>query len=1038
MKKILIEDTVQGRIIRLSVDTDETVASILDRLRQRYRGLREASLGLVHGEDILEPEQALLTQVASDDEQFLKFELCLLEAGGEEDAEPAIDAAPVEEAVPEPAVAEPAVAADFADEEEISITAPAAPVEAVAAEPALGDLDDWTPPAASSVPDALEGLDAAPSATRGELDDAVDALDLTTPAAPAPPPPAATSPRKTTSKRPPRASLPTEAPAPPIEVPAAAPPPSRPVTSVIPVARNIEPVTNTDQALEALRQGRFAEGAARLLAVRGLIDPKETEGLIQRADTEGRGFLDVLIETHRGLRETVLLSALASTMGCSWISASSLDPTPDALAALEGAAAAALGALPFEVRGGSLVVAVANPLDQRLRADLERLTGRGIIAYMALPSAIARKIKERLGEFDVEARRRAIAVAPPPAPPAAAEEPRDKRLKSAVSPAPERARDTEDFADAPVAMGRSRARAQQEIEPPELEMPAPFVIAPESAIVEAVDVPEPAAIAAPEPEPAEPEPEPAPEPAEVALAPEPEAAPEPELDLLRERAEEAVTEAAGADAEDDDLDDELAPPKLDQISLSDDEGLALYPDADAPISPDGFAVSERDDDARPSAPAETEDVGLKPSERADEFGDRTLLPIELAAAVAEAKALFATDEADRRGEIAPQPMGPRDEPDFEKEPTDEAPIVDEDLVTDFNRTRKLLSKDAAKPATVDTDDLPKLKRERSSRIKLESTRLPVEGDVDAAYQGLASASSSVLGAVAAEAPAAGVTLPPEPEEDGGPSGGGAPGGGAKGGAFGRPAAPAPAKSAPPPPPPVPAPTASVPVAPGTRPASVQAPAQAAPAAPFARRATVHYFARMHPFQNFPLDVAVARHIATQMAGAPRRQVAGAVHAIPAESPRLRLVPCFPGCLCVPPSIDVDVRPEEARARFQVTPLVEGKLDQARLEIYHGIERIETIELPAQVVKTTFARATMVAGVGLPVFSTALELYGVQPKFEGEFGRALKDVLASLNLPTRSFFPGILLVGAALVAVSLVGYWLRRPVRAAPKTKDVQT
>ncbi len=87
MKKIVIEDTVQGRIIRLSIERDATAEQIVDKLKKRYKGLREQDLVLLHGEALLEAGDIALDKVKNDGGgKAARFELCMVELDEERKA----------------------------------------------------------------------------------------------------------------------------------------------------------------------------------------------------------------------------------------------------------------------------------------------------------------------------------------------------------------------------------------------------------------------------------------------------------------------------------------------------------------------------------------------------------------------------------------------------------------------------------------------------------------------------------------------------------------------------------------------------------------------------------------------------------------------------------------------------------------------------------------------------------------------------------------------------------------------------------------
>ena len=88
MKKIVIEDTIQGRIIRLTIDPEDTTGEILEKLKKRYKVLRELELALVCEDQVLEIDEVALDKVKIDGGgKAARFELCAVEFEDEDSEE---------------------------------------------------------------------------------------------------------------------------------------------------------------------------------------------------------------------------------------------------------------------------------------------------------------------------------------------------------------------------------------------------------------------------------------------------------------------------------------------------------------------------------------------------------------------------------------------------------------------------------------------------------------------------------------------------------------------------------------------------------------------------------------------------------------------------------------------------------------------------------------------------------------------------------------------------------------------------------------
>ncbi len=680
MKKIVIEDTIQGRIIRLTVDRQDSTTQIIDRLKQRYKKLRKVELALLYEDDPLDPEEVALDRASGEGAgKAPRFELCAIEPR-EDDADDELEL----------------------DEDELELDEDEAEVEQEQAEEEA--------PAEEDAP---------------EEEDAEEEI-----------------------------------------ISASAP--------VKPIATAVDPSSNTDQAIEEMKQGAFAQGAAKLLAVRGLIDPKETEDLIGQASDNG-GFLDLLMASQSGLRERVILSALASAAGCQYITSDQIKPTAEALRQFSHDVARRIPALPIELTEDGLVVAVENPFSAETMEDLELLASRPVLPKMALRSAVLELLESAYADLEQDA-----------------------------------------------------AMADQQFGDPH-----------ESTFT-GVDENEETMVSPPEAQQA--------------------------LELQMQMQEQML--ASQKAAEEDEGGDEAENP--------------------------------------------TEAVGDEVSPPADD------VPAEVAAPDAEV-AEASLEEVAEEAQAVPAP-----EPEAEPEAEAEAE--------------------------------PQPEPEAQPQPEPETDPLPESGPTETA-------------------PAA-VAAPPAP------------------------------------------------------PAATAAPMAVPPQASskLSRQATVRYYSQMNPLQNFPLTVVLAAGQLSLPLGQLMRQVSGESHQIAAATPKLRLRPCFPGCISVPAESVVDVTPEQTTIDFWITPLVEGELPDATLEVYHQDVLLETIQLPAKVVKTTWAKVTLTAGVMFPVLGAVLEMFGLQVKDA--------NVVARIVSGSGGLLVFSLLMAAALIAISLGLSWLKRPKQALPQTAEL--
>ncbi|MFN3198134.1 MAG: hypothetical protein ACE366_06920 [Bradymonadia bacterium] len=146
--------------------------------------------------------------------------------------------------------------------------------------------------------------------------------------------------------------------------------------------------------------------------------------------------------------------------------------------------------------------------------------------------------------------------------------------------------------------------------------------------------------------------------------------------------------------------------------------------------------------------------------------------------------------------------------------------------------------------------------------------------------------------------------------------------------------------------------------------------------PLARRSTVRYFARMNPQKLYPVMVAFTREQLAKAAGV--AQVEGAQLELDARDPVITVVPVFPGCLCTPQQLQVDLTPETVEVRFWLTPLVRGRLGDARVEIHQHGRCLDRIPTPAKVADQALTRMVAVGSALAPLGSKLLEKSGLDP------------------------------------------------------------
>jgi hypothetical protein len=132
-----------------------------------------------------------------------------------------------------------------------------------------------------------------------------------------------------------------------------------------------------------------------------------------------------------------------------------------------------------------------------------------------------------------------------------------------------------------------------------------------------------------------------------------------------------------------------------------------------------------------------------------------------------------------------------------------------------------------------------------------------------------------------------------------------------------------------------------------------------------------------------------------------------------------VVPRFPGCVCVPPHIPLDAKQDSAVADFVVTPINDGIIANACVQLFHDGKLIDTIPTPVKVVKQTPA---LIAGM----FTFILPTFGglFKDVFEGAINFTQFDAIGGIE--------GLITILSGIMGIITgISYYLKKPKEAEP-------
>lgn len=192
-----------------------------------------------------------------------------------------------------------------------------------------------------------------------------------------------------------------------------------------------------------------------------------------------------------------------------------------------------------------------------------------------------------------------------------------------------------------------------------------------------------------------------------------------------------------------------------------------------------------------------------------------------------------------------------------------------------------------------------------------------------------------------------------------------------------------------------------------------------------RKATVFYKERMNPMKLNKMAVIISTKELYKDLKTVSRKVTrvstGSTLEIEEEVPILEVKPIIPGCICSPPIAKLDARKEYDHCLFLITPLEDGEIPDARVEIFYKDEIIDVIPTPINVVKTTIVKISGLLALAVPIIGSLFD-----QSLEGVFKAIVPfyDVIGGLD--------GLLAILTGIFSVlTALFYYLRKPKDATP-------
>ncbi len=142
----------------------------------------------------------------------------------------------------------------------------------------------------------------------------------------------------------------------------------------------------------------MSQPLGELLIAAGVLDEARLRSALERQRGGNKRLGEVLLELGY-VDEPTLARALAKQAGLPFVDLSKGRVAPGVLAEVPGEVAHELGVLPVLVKDGTLVVALADPLQRFALDTLEFRLGRPVGAALAAPGALRKALEDAYGSF---------------------------------------------------------------------------------------------------------------------------------------------------------------------------------------------------------------------------------------------------------------------------------------------------------------------------------------------------------------------------------------------------------------------------------------------------------------------------------------------------------------------------------------------------------------------------------------------------------------------------------------------------------------
>jgi hypothetical protein len=145
---------------------------------------------------------------------------------------------------------------------------------------------------------------------------------------------------------------------------------------------------------------------------------------------------------------------------------------------------------------------------------------------------------------------------------------------------------------------------------------------------------------------------------------------------------------------------------------------------------------------------------------------------------------------------------------------------------------------------------------------------------------------------------------------------------------------------------------------------------------------IDYFDRMNPDKFYPIVVNLAdieqakKKIEDNILTGERKIQTKDEMEVLLKSPKVTVMPVFPGCSITPPMMLTDFTKKEDEVKFYCTPGIKGKIESYINFLNNEGEIVYSVETPAKIDDPRYAKSIAAYGTGVSVLPKAFTLFGL--------------------------------------------------------------